>query len=276
MTSTLVADYFSIQRRPGVFGWLVAGGSLSYLIGAQLITRIAGVAGWRSAYLWYVAPLGFLGLIMVNFFLPDVEKRRNLDLETSTFLGFRGVLTNRSAFFCLIGTAFRSIAFQVLLLYSTSFLRQELSIQRNYASIIMTIAALLFTVGSIVAGRLANEYGKKNITLSAIFIASTLAAVFTFSPNIWFALLTDFICAWFFGMSMSSGQSLNLEQVEAYRGTMMSLTSTMGSVGSAIGALLGGFVITNYGYELLGSSLGIFGIGSSMVYYFLTVDPTSE
>ncbi len=155
-------------------------------------------------------------------------------------------------------------------------MRQELSIPRDYASIIMTIAALLFTVGSIVAGRIANKYGKKNITLSAIFIASVLAAVFTFSQNIWLALLTDFISAWFFGMSMSSGQSLNLEQVETYRGTMMSLTSAMGSAGSATGALLGGLVIINYGYGLLGISLGIFGIVSSIIYYFLTVDPTSE
>jgi predicted MFS family arabinose efflux permease len=78
----------------------------------------------------------------------------------------------------------------------------------------------------------------------------------------------------FFSMSISSGQTLNLEQVPEYRGTMMSLTEALGSTGSALGAALGGLVILNYGYEPLGL-LGIFGITASIIFFMFTSEPTS-
>ncbi|NIV09904.1 MAG: MFS transporter, partial [Aliifodinibius sp.] len=75
--------------------------------------------------------------------------------------------------------------------------------------------ALFYTIGSLFAGKFTTKYGRKNITLISVLIASVTAIIFTLSYNIWMALLMDFISAWFFGMSTSSGQSLNLEQVEA-------------------------------------------------------------
>lgn len=274
MSATLVAEYFPTDMRPTVFGWLVAGASLSYVIGAQLISRIASIGGWRSAFLWYATPLGLFGLLMGKYFLPELRENRESDLNVSFLTGFRAIFKNRSALFCLVTTALRGISFQVILLYSISLLRQEFSIPRSIASIIMTFAALSYTIGSLVAGRLTTKYGRRNLSSISVLIASLLAIIFTFSSNLWLALITDFVSAWFFGMSMSSGQSLNLEQLPSFRGTMMSLTSAFANTGSAFGAALGGVVILNYSYRLLGTSLGIFGVASSIIYYTLTVDPT--
>jgi len=74
-------------------------------------------------------------------------------------------------------------------------------------------------------------------------------------------------------MSISAGQSLNLEQVPRFRGTMMSLTSATGSTGAALGAGLGELIILQYGYEALGISPGLIGIGASFIFYFLSSDP---
>jgi predicted MFS family arabinose efflux permease len=140
----------------------------------------------------------------------------------------------------------------------------------------MTIGALCYTIGSLVTGRFVRKFGRKTITIIAIFLASIFTIIFTLSSNLWLAVATDFLGAWFFGMSVSAGQSLNLEQVQTYRGTMMSLTSAVGSTGSAFGAGLGGLVILQYGYEILGLSLGIFGIASSIIFHFLASDPTRD
>ena len=275
MTSTLVAQYFSVDMRPAAIGWLVAGASSSYLIGAQVTSFITNIGGWRSAFLWFMLPSTIIGLLMTRFFLPTVKGSPRTALDSGKYLeGFKSILSHRSALFCLLGTALRMTSFQVVLLYGISLMRQQFSVSRSYASVFMTISALCYTLGSLVAGRFVNKFGRKTITIIAVFLASILTIIFTLSTNLWLAVATDFLSAWFFGMSVSAGQSLNLEQVPMYRGTMMSLVRAVGSTGAAIGAGLGGFVILRYGYEALGLSLGIFGIASSVIIHFLTSDPT--
>ena len=277
MTSTLVAQYFSMDMRPTAIGWLVAGGSSSYIIGAQAATLIANIGGWRSSFLWFMLPSTIIGLVMTKLFLPTTKRNPQTAMHSGKYLeGFKSILSHRSATFCLIGTAFRLTSFQVILLYGTSLVRQQFSISRSSASVFMTIAALCYTIGSLVAGRFVKKYGRKTITIIAVFLASILTIIFTLSTNLWLAVASDFLSAWFFGMSISAGQSLNLEQVPMYRGTMMSLTSAVRSTGSAFGAGLGGLVILQYGYETLGLSLGIFGIASSLILHFLASDPTRD
>jgi predicted MFS family arabinose efflux permease len=270
MTSSLVAEYFSIEKRNAIIGWLVAGGSASYIIGAQIITRIADIGGWRLAFLLFVLPVSLIGLIMVKTLVPDVDSTSYMDV--SYLDGFRTLFSNPSAFYCLVGSALKSVSFQVILLYSPSFLREVFSLRIDLAAVIMTVAALFFTFGSLVAGRISTRFGRKNTNVTTVFIASMASIIYTTSVNLELCILLNFIAAWFFGMSMSSGESLNLEQLPKYRGTMMSLSNAVGSMGGAFGAALGGLIIINKGYKLLGLSLGVFGIASSIIIHTLTTD----
>jgi len=273
MSSTLVAEYFSLERRTMAIGWLIAGGSSAFVIGAQVIALIADVGGWRSAFLWFMFPVASLGLLMARFFLPSVERHRTPD-SVSYLGGFRAILSQRSAASCLAGTALRSASFQVVLLYSTSMMRQLFSFSRGTASVFMTISALCYTVGSIVAGRFVQNIGRKRMTVLATFLAALFTIVFTMSGDLWMALATNFLSAWFYGTSVSSGQSLNLEQVPSFRGTMMSLNSASGSIGGALGAGLGGLMILQYGYGVLGVALGLVGIVAGGILHFFVSDPT--
>lgn len=274
MSSSLVAEYFTEDKRPTAIGWLIAGGSSSYLIGAQVISLIAGIGGWRSAFLWFVIPFTVLGVVMAKTCLPPVEKTRTTVGSKKYLEGFRAILPQKSALSCLAGTTLRMASFQVVLLYAISLIRQQFSVSRGLASLFMTLSAMCYTVGSLVTGRFVKKFGRKTITVVAILLAALFTMAFTLSSNIWLAVVTDFISAWFFGMSVSAGQSLNLEQVPGYRGTMMSLTSATGSIGSALGAGLGGLIILHYGYDILGLSLGFIGIAAALIFYLLVSDPT--
>jgi predicted MFS family arabinose efflux permease len=78
------------------------------------------------------------------------------------------------------------------------------------------------------------------------------------------------------GMMASAASSLTLEQVPRFRGSMMSLGSAATSLGSAVGAAVGGMALIWYDYEALGSILGGLGIISAVIFYFVTIDPTRE
>ena len=275
MTMTLVAEYFHLDKRGGAVGWLVAGGSLSYVIGAQVIAFIAGFGGWRLAFLGFVLPAQIISLLMVKVGLPSTSHKPNATMSKGSYLeGFRAVFTDRSATACVAGTMLHMAAFQALLLYGISFFRQQFLISPSYSSIVMTGAGLCFTVGSLLIGRFLTRFGRKPLTVLTTFIAGVLTISFTLSPNQWLALATFFSGAWFFGAGVSAAQSLNLEQVPKFRGTMMSMSSAAGNVGSALGAGVGGLVLLLYGWESVGISLGAMGIVATVIYYILVIDPT--
>jgi predicted MFS family arabinose efflux permease len=49
--------------------------------------------------------------------------------------------------------------------------------------------------------------------------------------------------------------------------------AAMQSVGSALGAAIGGFTLLIYGYELLGISLGVLAVIGAIIVHLLAVDP---
>ena len=274
MSSTLVAEYYSLERRTTAIGWLIAGASSAYIIGAQVIALIANFGGWRSAFLWFMFPLASLGLLTARFFLPSVERHRTPTDSGKYFDGFRAILSHRSAAFCIAGIALRIASFQMVLVYSISMMRQLFSFSRGTASLFMTISAMCYTVGSLVVGRFVQKMGRKRMTVLATFLAASFTVVFTLSNNLWLALATNFLSALFYGMSASSSESLNLEQVPSFRGTMMSLSSATASIGSALGVGLGGLIILRYGYGILGVALGLVGVAAGGIFHFLVSDPT--
>ena len=105
-------------------------------------------------------------------------------------------------------------------------------------------------------------------------MAGIFTISFAFLPNLWLSLALYFLGAWFFGVGVSAANSLTLEQVPEFRGTMMSLTSAAQSLGSALGAALGGLMLVWYDYLIMGSVLGALGIVAAIVFHFFSRDPT--
>lgn len=84
----------------------------------------------------------------------------------------------------------------------------------------------------------------------------------------------DFPSCLVFGMVVSASNSLTLEQVPKFRGTMMSINSAAVSAGGALGAAVGGLELVLFNYGILESTLGAMGFAAAIVFYFLTMDPT--
>ena len=110
----------------------------------------------------------------------------------------------------------------------------------------------------------------------AIILSGVFTISFTLSPNLWLALAMNLLGACFAGINSSAAQSYNLEQVPKFRGAMMSIITAAMNIGEAIGAGIGGLALLLYGYNVLGISLGTFGIAAAMIYQLLTIDPTRD
>jgi len=277
MAFSLIARYFPLDSRAKAVGWMVAGGSLSYVVGSQVITYLAGIGGWRMAYMGFVIPAIILGLLLSYVGFPREETGGTAGTGgVSLVEGYRAVLLRRSAAACLFATVLRMASFQLVLLYATSFFRQQFELPRGMASLLMTGVALCYSLGSLTSGRLVGRFGRRRLVITTTLLAGLFTVLMTLLPNFWMAVLMDLLGGWFFGMSQSASQSLNLEQVPEFRGIMMSLNSATGSLGSALGAGIGGAALLAYGYWMSGAILGALGFVAALIYIFLTVDPTAQ
>jgi len=270
----LIGEHLALEKRARAVGLVIAGGSLAYLIGAPIMGVMADFGGWRMTLLGFVIPFSLVSLLLAFVGVPSSSSSHESSVGGKSYLeSLREIVTNRSAIGCLIGNVFRNAAFMAILLYSTSFFIERFELSENRASLVILGAALCYTLGSVVAGSLVNRIGRKLSTVSTALLASTFTISYAYMPSLWLSLALDFTSAWFMGMMASAASSLTLEQVPRFRGSMMSLSSAATSLGSAVGAAVGGMALIWYDYEALGSILGVMGIVSAVIFYFLTTDP---
>lgn len=271
MGRTLIAEYFPEGKRASALGWLVAGGSLSWVIGAQVITYLAGIGGWRLPYSAFIVTSLAIGLLCVRQFLP-VPNRVEENNQVNLTEGIRAVITNRSAISCLLSTILRMASFQIILLYSASYFRQQFLLSRELTSILITISALCFTFGSLISGRVVRKLGRKPVAYIFLFLAGVFFGLLTNVGVQWVAYSVYFLGPLSMGICFPASVGLFLEQIPRYRGSMMAFTSAFGSLGSAIGAAFGGFVLLWSNYSRLGIALGSLGVIGSMLVYFFVKD----
>jgi len=271
-----LTELFPQKKRGEAIGFIIAGMSSSYLIGALVVPYLQSIGGWRYTFLGYMLPSSILALILATATVPKNTSSFDNRDQIKLGEGFKAVFSNRSAFSSLLGYLLAIATWQGVLTYFTSFFRESFLISIGEASIIILIGAILYTIGSVASSRIANRVGRKPLVAVSILIASIIVMVFTYSPI--FVLSVGLLCVicLLVGMMDASSTSLIIEQLPLYAGIMMSLQRAVTQVGSSIGSGLGGAILIFSGYKSMFLILGVFGIASAMVFHWFTIDHSSS
>jgi predicted MFS family arabinose efflux permease len=274
MVVTLIGEHYPLEKRGNAIGWIVAGGALSYVIGPPLIALVAGFGGWRIAVLGFVIPVSLVSILLALLGLPSTSVSQQGAKQEDYLNSFKTILANKSAIACLAGDALRSAAFIAIVIYVASFVRQRFFVSTDFASIVLLIGASCYAIGGLLGGRFINQLGRKRSTVLTALLSGIFTISYACATNLWLSLALVFAGSWFFGMVASAANSLTLEQVPKFRGTMMSLDSAALNMGSAVGTAVGGLILLSFDYEGLGVALGAIGIVAAVVFYSLAKDPT--
>jgi len=275
MSSVLAGEHIPLERRARAIGWILAGGSISYLVGAPVVSYFEGIGGWRMAFLGFMFPVSLLSMVLAIIGIPSKGSSLGVKVIGQNYLeGFKRVFTNKSAISCLIGASLGMATWTATLTYSISFFRQRFLIPTSWASIILSGLALFFTLGSLSGGYLINIYGRKNFTILSTFLLGMITIIFLNLGIFWLSLFLALLCCVIAGMRYSASDNLTLEQIPEFRGTMMSISSAASSLGSSLGAGIGGMAILIWNYGGMGFSLGVFGLVASIIYFQFARDPT--
>jgi MFS family permease len=157
-----------------------------------------------------------------------------------------------------------------------AFYRQQFSMSLDFTIAVSMSIFVIYILGSLLAGRLTNKFGAKRMVVIGRLLSGIFTMLFFLAPNLWGALLFDFLQVWFTSIAAPSYKCLALAQVPKSRGTMMSLNHAMGGLSRTIVPAIGGtFLVLTLGfYGAVGLALGSMTITSSIILLLLAKDPT--
>jgi len=273
MAFTLAAELFPVEKRGEVIGWIIAGMSGSYLIGAFIVPYLQSIGGWRITFIGYLLPSSALALVLSTLFIPRDIRSSPKSAQSSLKESFQNIFSNKSASFSLIGLLLAMATSSAVNTYLSSFFRAWFKMTISEVSIIILFVSTLYTLGSITGGRMVNRIGRKPLTVVTILFAGVVIMSFTRIPNAWIS--GAFLCVGtlLFGMMDTASTSYIVEQIPVYAGVMMSLSRAVNQLGFSVGSGLGGMFLLRYGYQDMFLILGTFSIASAIVFHFFTIDP---
>jgi len=272
---TLIGRYALGSNKPKVVSYVNAVGFGGVLLLAPLLSFITNNAGWRYNYLLLVLPLAFLGLILAYFGVPAERKENN---KTSYFSGFKEILRNKYAVACILSGlcgATGNIGILTIAFYRQQFLSNtSIASQVNFSSMFVITTAIVVIITTLLSGYLTSKIGAIRLTIIGSLGNALILPLQFFMPDLWTSAAMGLVHVWFFGMAATPWSCLALDQVPAYRGTMMSFRAIIVSLGAAMATLVGGTVLATFGsYQLVGIALALVILPAAPLIFVLTKDP---
>jgi MFS family permease len=273
MTTTLVGEYFQLERRGYVLGYLGVAGGFGFLIGGALTSFIADIGGWRLAFLAFSGAVSTVGLIACLFWLPPTPLSKE---KPGLLIGFKEIAGNSSALFCLLSMVLASASIQGLYLYSFSYLQEWHGASVATTGLVYSATALFFMPGSYSTGELVHRLGRKTVTIVGVAGFSLFTFLMGAAWSLWLCIAFILIGHIFDSFRFSAFNALILEQSPNQRGTMVSMSSVATNLGYAIGTGLGGLLLILLGWKSVIYTLSLVGVASAAVLHVAVRDARDE
>lgn len=237
--SILAASMVKPAYKASAMALMFMGLSLSNILGVPFGTLIGQNFGWPMTFI-IISIIGAMALIGIIFFVPMTKKQEETSVKTEL-----KILKEKRLWLTLAVTLFGFSSVFAYFTYISSVLIEVSHIQENLISYLLIIFGVGVTLGNIVGGKLADW--NLNKALKIIFIMFILYFILLYFIQMNGILMVAGV--FFFGLiGFSMSPSLQ------YKSTLISqeaptLASTLNqsafNLGNALGAFLGGVVVTN-------------------------------
>lgn len=243
---------------------MVAGMTVANLFGVPLGTSLSHLISWRVTFLL----VGCWGLIVLYYiwrWVPQVE-----GLADTGFKGQFRFLRKPAPWLILGATALGNGGVFCWYSYINPLLTNVSGFSEESITALMVLAGFGMVAGNLISGRLSDRYTPGRVgTVGQGLICVTLLLIFFLSPNAWCSALLMTLCtAGLF--AVSSPEQVLIIRV-APGGEMLggAAVQIAFNLGNAIGAYLGGLVVTGgYRYPALaGVPLTLMGFFLFYIFY---------
>lgn len=237
--SILAASMVKPEKRASAMALMFMGLSMSNILGVPFGTLIGQSFGWPMTFI-IISIIGALALIGIIIFVPMKK-----ETVKSSVLNELKILKEKRLWLTLAVTLFGFSSVFAYFTYISTVLIDVSHVQENLISYLLIIFGIGVTLGNVVGGKLADW--NLNKALKMIFSAFILYFILLYFVQMNGLLMVAGI--FFFGLiGFSMSPSLQ------YKSTLISqdaptLASTLNqsafNLGNALGAFIGGVVLTN-------------------------------
>ncbi|MEF2976178.1 MFS transporter [Subtercola sp. YIM 133946] len=233
---------------------ITSGGTLAIVFGVPLATVVGQAFGWRAPFV-VVAVLGLCSAVLILRFLPRVSVEaapsRRAGRSPGAERAPRDATIGGVVLIC-ITTATIMVGHYALYTYIAPFLTTQVGIPADRIGAVLFVYGAGGAVGLLLVGLLFSRRPMLGIVIGVAATVVAVAALAFLSGSV--ALSISALVVWgvAFGMLPSLLQSRLLHVASAQvRDTAVAFFSSSFNIGIATGAVIGGFLLSNYGLMAL-------------------------
>ncbi|MBF2778594.1 MFS transporter [Staphylococcus saprophyticus] len=237
--SILAASMVRPEKRASAMALMFMGLSMSNILGVPFGTLIGQNFGWPMTFI-IISIIGALALIGIIIFVPMQR-----EMIKSSVLNELQILKEKRLWLTLAVTLFGFSSVFAYFTYISTVLIDVSNVQENLISYLLIIFGIGVTLGNVVGGKLADW--NLNKALKIIFIVFILYFILLYFVQMNSILMVAGI--FFFGLigfSMSPSLQFKSTLISQDAPTLAStLNQSAFNLGNALGAFIGGVVVTN-------------------------------
>jgi DHA1 family inner membrane transport protein len=237
--AVVAASVVAPEKRAGAVAGMFLGLTIATIGGVPLATWVGETIGWRTAF-FGIAGLGAFAMLSLRLALPDLP-----GAQSGNMLAEVKVLGRAAVLKALGLTVLGSSAMFTVFTYIAPILREEAHASTGFVTGMLVLFGIGMTIGNIWSGRAADRAPERTLIIGLGLLTAVLL-VFAETMR-WPLPAAAAILVWGFA-SFAIVPPLQMRVMEA-AGDAPNLASAMNigafNLGNAIGAALGGFVISH-------------------------------
>ncbi|MGO1419561.1 MFS transporter [Staphylococcus equorum] len=237
--SILAANMVRPEKRASAMALMFMGLSLSNILGVPFGTLIGQNFGWPMTFI-IISIIGTLALIGIIIFVPMQR-----DTVKSSMKKELQILKEKRLWLTLAVTLFGFSSVFAYFTYISTVLTDVSNVQENLISYLLIIFGVGVTLGNVVGGKLADwNLNKALQIIFSIFIVYFLLLYFIQMNG--FLMVAGIFFFGLIGFSMSPSLQFKSTIISKDAPTLAStLNQSAFNLGNALGAFIGGVVVTN-------------------------------
>ncbi|WP_458778950.1 MFS transporter [Arthrobacter sp. D3-16] len=263
VAAVIAASLVPPTRRGWAISMVMAGLSISNVIGVPAATWVGQAYGWRLLFI-LVGLIGVLTLVLIWRFVPFSEAHPDASIRREL-----GALKRLQVWLAIMIGIVGFGGFFATYTYISHTMTHVAGLPSALIPLVVALYGLGMVAGNVVGGRIADKsvMGTLYSVLPAIAVALLVYAVAAQWP--WSALVMVFVVGAAGSMLVPALQTRLLDASPDAPSLASSLNHAALNVANALGAFLGGLVIAwGWGYvapALVGACLAVLGLGVAVV-----------
>ncbi len=258
---SIVSDVFAYGRRGAAMGAVMSSFSIASTIGVPFALYLSNIFSWHAPFLL----VGFLGIVLIPFiskYVPAMDTHiLKKDEDVRKFDVLKTVWQNPTQRMALLFSGMIMMGHFLIIPFINPYLEFNNGYSKTQTPMVYLVGGIAAFFAANILGKMSDRFGKLKVFTICILLSLPLVIVITMLPPVSFSIVLIFFALWFIlatGRGVTAQAMISNVVEPQKRGSFMSFNSSVQQLGTAMAALIAGFVVISgtggkiFRYEWLG------------------------